>query len=136
MPITTREDQRTALLIRWQVFVDRGNLGHELLPTEAIGQPLRKLCALAFAVLDLRVDADEPRDARASGRWQERLEQQRQRQATGEDNTNERPTESVRVSCEKSFPPNGAGCEKCRVESGDTVGSARLQTTRITNRMT
>ena len=95
MPITTREDQRTALLIRWRVFVDRGNLGHELLPTEAIGQPLRKLCALAFAVLDLRVDADEPREAPESGWWQERLEQQRQRQATGEDNTNERPTESV-----------------------------------------
>ncbi len=121
MPITRREDQREALLIRWQVFVDRGNLGHELLPPEAIGQPLRKLRALAFAALDLRVDADEPREARESGRWQERLEQRRQRQATGEDNTHERPTESVRVSCEKSFPPNGAGCEKCRVESGHEI---------------
>ena len=63
MPITRREDQSPALLVKRQLFVHRGNLGCELLPTEAIGHPLRKLRALAFAAFHLSVDADERGEA-------------------------------------------------------------------------
>ena len=68
VPVAGSHDEHTCPLVGRQGAIDLGHLRDELLPAEAVREPLGQLGPLALAPLDLRHDAERRHVAGEEGR--------------------------------------------------------------------